>query len=114
MQAKKNPLGLNRLQLKTLTLFQALARLPGAAEPDGEGGARIHSLPHAHGDHFHLGPHVVMGADATGLANQAVWVALARKGLIAEAAFPLHLHLTAAGAAYETGLAGEILRGGDH
>ena len=69
---KKNPLGLNPLQLKTLTLFQALARLPEHADPAGDNGAiRIRDLPHPHGDHFHLGPQVVLSRDATGLGNPA-------------------------------------------
>jgi len=115
MPPKKNPLGLNPLQLKTLTLFQALAHLPEHGEPAGQsGGVRIRDLPHPHGDHFHLGPHqVVLSRDATGLANPAAWAALERKGLIV-GQFPHALVLTAEGLAYETGLAGTILHGSDH
>ena len=39
MTSKKNPLNLNALQLKTLTLFQELARLPNHGRPAPEPGA---------------------------------------------------------------------------
>ncbi len=116
MPAKKNPLGLNGLQLKTLTLFQALARLEGCAAPsdDGTGDIEIISLPHPHGDHFHLGHAVVASRDATGLENPAVWAALGRKGLIRSATPHDPLILTAAGLAYDTGLADHLLYRTDH
>src|SRR6266699_3689016 len=84
MPAKRNPLNLNPLQLKTLTLLQELARIAGkpAADDDAPGGLAITELPHAHGDHFHLGEAVVASRDATGLRNPGVWAALERKGLI--------------------------------
>jgi hypothetical protein len=113
MAAKKNPLNLNRLQLKTLTLLQELARDPNHGTPVESGGVRISQLPHPHGDHFHVGAYVALASDATGFANQAVWVVLERKGL-ARSAFPLAIELTAAGLAYDTGLRQEILHGGDH
>jgi hypothetical protein len=111
---KKNPLNLNPLQLKTLTLLQAIARLdqysqPGAAEGERE----ITSMPHAHGDHFHLGDALVMARDATGLNNGAVWTALERKGLV-KTNFPQSATLTSEGLAYDTGLAHEILHRADH
>jgi hypothetical protein len=56
---------------------------------------------------------MVSGRDATGLFNEAVWNALARKGL-ARAAWPETITLTADGLAYETGLAEEILHHGGH
>ena len=56
MPPKRNPLNLNPLQLKTLTLLQELARVAGRPVPEEEaGGVAITELPHAHGDHFHLG-----------------------------------------------------------
>ena len=82
MPPKKNPLKLNALQLKTLTLFQELARNPETStriEQTGE--VAITAMPHPHGDHFHVGKAVVLSRDATGLANPAVWNALERKGL---------------------------------
>jgi hypothetical protein len=112
MPPKKNPLNLNALQLKTLTLMQYLATLPGQGQPSAEG-IEIGGFPHPHGDHFHLGHFVVATRDATGLANQAVWVALERKGLI-KSRFPDSAILTAAGTAYETGMAEQILHGSDH
>jgi len=111
---KKNPLKLNPLQLRTLTLLQALAYVPEAASPgpqDGE--VTISRFPQPHADHFHLGEAVVMGRDATGLFNQAVWNALDRKGL-ARADWPNAVTLTAAGLAYDTGEARNILHRSSH
>ena len=114
MPAKKNPLSLNPLQLKTLTLLQALARLPGHGRPaDSEGAVLVTNLPQPHGDHFHLGDAVVMSRDASGLANSAAWAALERKGLI-KSMFPTAAILTPLGLGYETGLAGTILHRAQH
>ena len=114
MAPKINPLKLNPLQLRTLTLLQALAALPEASEQGpGEGEITIKAFPRAHADHFHLGEAVVSGHDATGLFNQAVWNALARKGLAASQ-WPESITLTAAGLGYETGLADAILHGSGH
>lgn len=114
MPPKQNPLKLNPLQLRTLTLLQAIARIPGAAQQAPNGEVAIRQFPAAHGDHFHLGDAVVAGKDATGLYNEAVWNALTRKGL-ARAEWPHQITLTQAGLAYDTGLAGEILhRGAAH
>ena len=114
MPDKQNPLKLNALQMRTLTLMQALARLPDAvAEGPGDGERTIIRFPHAHADHFHLGDAVVMGRDATGLFNQAVWNALSRKGL-ARADWPRAITLTLEGLAYDTGAAGEILHPAGH
>lgn len=114
MAKKNNPLNLNALQLKTLTLLQALAKLPDHGSPAEEPGAIIvRNLPHAHGDHFHLGPYVVLGRDATGLHNPAAWVALERKGLI-RSMFPMACVVTEAGLAYDTGLGPQLLHGSDH
>ena len=98
MATKKNPLNLNPLQLKTLTLLQELARFSGPA--DGDGSVRVDELPHPHGDHFHVGEGVASTRDATGLANQSVWIALERKGLI-RSEFPEAAIVTAEGLAYE-------------
>jgi hypothetical protein len=114
MPPKKNPLKLNPLQLKTLTLLQELARHPELSTPIPETGEVLLSqIPHPHGDHFHIGSKVVAGQDATGLHNPAVWIALERKGL-ARSSHPYALHLTRAGQDYDTGLAGQILHGTDH
>ncbi|HYD99654.1 MAG TPA: hypothetical protein VEH84_09740 [Alphaproteobacteria bacterium] len=112
MAEKSNPLGLNPLQLKTLTLLQVLAEFAGRDLPDGAG-RLIDSFPHAHGNHFHIGPGVVSGQDATGLSNRAVWQVLERKGLI-RSMFPEAAVLTPAGQAYETGLREQILHLGHH
>ena len=112
---KKNPLNLNPLQLKTLTLLQELAKLEGHHAPaEEEGHVRVFNLPHAHGDHFHLGPAaVVASSDATGLTNPAAWAALERKGLI-QSMFPAGAVLTPAGLAYETGMREAILHRAHH
>ncbi len=107
MAPKQNPLKLNPLQLKTLTLLQAIAEVAGEPLPDGS--MRLHQLPPAHGNHFHIGAAVVSGADATGLHNEAVWVALGRKGLVQAG-----MTITPAGLAYETGLRNTILHRADH
>ena len=114
MPPQKTPLGLNPLQLKTLTLLQALAKLDDYSHPgETEGERTITALPHAHGDHFHLGDALVMARDATGLQNQAVWTVLERKGLV-RTDFPQSATMTAEGLAYDTGMADEILHKGAH
>ena len=110
MANKKNPLGLNALQLRTLTILQAIAQIPEAVEAGpGTGEITILRFPQVHADHFHLGDRIVMRADASGLFNQAVWNALTRKGL-ARADWPNGITLTAGGLGYDTGPVGEILR----
>jgi hypothetical protein len=112
--ARPNPARLNPLQLRTLTLLQAIAQLPDAARPTPEGDTEILAFPHAHGDHFHLGEATVMGRDATGLENQNVWNALARKGLV-KCEWPHKIALTSEGLAYDTGIADQVLhRSGAH
>ena len=114
MAPKNNPLKLNPLQLRTLTLLQVLAQIPEAvAEGASEGEVTINRFPRAHADHFHLGDAVFMVSDASGLFNEAVWHALDRKGL-ARADWPKAITLTAAGLAYDTGDAREILHLSGH
>jgi len=113
MPAKRNPLNLNPLQLKTLTLLQALALLPDAKPGADEGSVVLSSLPDPHGDHFHLGAAVVAAKDATGLRNPAVWTALERKGLV-KTEFPRSATLLAAGRDYDTGLGEAILHRSGH
>ncbi len=114
MARKRNPLGLNKLQLRTLAVLQELARLRDHAVPaDDPGAIMVCNLPHPHGDHFHVGDRVVLARDATGLRNEAVWVALERKGL-AKSLFPMSIVLTAEGLAYDTGLRDRILLPMDH
>src|ERR1041385_8755991 len=114
MAPKRNPLNLNPLQLKTLTLLQELARIGGKPPPEDEpGGLTITELPHPHGDHFHLGDAMVAARDATGLRNPSVWAALERKGLI-RPKLPEAVILTAAGQHYDTGLTDAILHRASH
>jgi hypothetical protein len=100
MPAKKNPLNLNALQLKTLAILQELSQFFGP--PAGDGSVRIDEFPHAHGDHVHIGEAVAATRDLSGLANQAVWVALERKGLL-RSEYPQAAVLTETGLAYATG-----------
>src|ERR1700731_4245445 len=114
MQTKRNPLNLNPLQLKTLTLLQELARLAGKpAAEDEPGGLALSELPDPHGDHFHLGEAVVAARDATGLRNPSVWAALERKGLI-RPKLPEAVILTSLGQEYEAGLREVILQRPGH
>lgn len=113
MPPKRNPLQLNKLQLKTLALLQAIAEIDGMAARQDGGSIKILSLPHFHGDHLHLGSYTVMREDASGLRNDAVWVALARKGLV-DVSQPDSALLTPAGIAYDTGIRNDILHSADH
>lgn len=114
MPPRKNPLDLNPLQLKTLTLLQELASLEDHAQPAQEPGhVVVSNLPHPHGNHFHLGHAVVLSRDATGLSNPSAWTALERKGLI-RSHYPLAAVLTPEGLAYDTGLRDVILHRSDH
>jgi hypothetical protein len=109
---KANPLNLNTLQLKTLTLLQAVAEIPEAAQKDdATGHIKLTALPHAHGNHFHVGRYTVDAADATGLQNAGVWAALSRKGLV-ETNFPHDVTLTRDGAVYDTGMKDQMLHAG--
>jgi hypothetical protein len=109
MPPRRNPLQLNALQLKTLTLLQELAGLPAYSAPaEAPGEIAIAGLPQLHGDHFHLGDAVVASRDATGLHNPAVWAALERKGLVRS--LPRGgAALTPLGLDYPTGLRAAIL-----
>lgn len=110
MAPRKNPLKLNALQLKTLTVLQVMARDPNvaAAADEETGDIHIAEMPSPHGTHFHVGQGIVMARDATGLGNPSVFEALGRKGLI-RPAFPRGVLLTPAGADYETGLHDKII-----
>jgi hypothetical protein len=112
--AKKNPLKLNTLQLKTLVLLQQLARSPNHAQPgDEEGSVMVGNFPVAHGDHFHVGDAVVLARDASGLANANVFAILERKGLL-RSMHPMGAVLSAAALAYDTGLDDQVLHRSDH
>ena len=114
MPPKRNPLKQNKLQLRTLLLFQELARHPETATVDAETGeAMLSTLPHPHGDHVHIGSFVVSSGDASGFSNQSVWKALERKGL-ARSNFPLAITLTIDGLDYDTGLDEKLAHPSDH
>ena len=114
MVAKKNPLKLNKLQLRTLALAQVMAEDPSLVEVDDEtGDVTLLSLPHAHGDHVHIGAFSVSVRDISGFSNPAVWVALERKGL-ARNAGGATVTLTAFGVSYDTGLGHHFRQPSDH
>ena len=114
MSGKKNPLKLNKLQLRTLALAQVLARDPKTAKTNEETGeVELLSLPRVHGDHVHVGRFVVSAREASGFSNPAVLAAFKRKGL-AKDDNPLTLTLTAEGVAYDTGLGDRFLAESDH
>jgi len=113
MAPKRNPLALNPLQLKTLTLLQQLARLSDySTAGTEEGSVELTRLPHPHGDHLHIGEAVVATRDATGLRNPSVWLALERKGLVRST--PPTVILTALGMNYDTGMRERLLHSAEH
>jgi hypothetical protein len=113
MPPKANPLKLNGLQLRTLALAQVLARADGLARRDpATGEVRLAALPHAHGNHVHIGPFAVSARDASGFANPSVWVALERKGLARRDA--ASTVLTQAGMEYDTGFGDRFAAPSDH
>ncbi|MGH7045936.1 MAG: hypothetical protein ACREE2_06045 [Stellaceae bacterium] len=116
MPVKRNPLNLNSLQLKTLTLLQELARLPDYSRAGDEPGSiELLRLPYPHGDHFHVGEAVVASRDASGLRNPSVWAALERKGLIrSSGSSPPTAIMTLTGLGYDTGLRAAILHAASH
>jgi hypothetical protein len=113
MPPKKNPLGLNKLQLKALTLLQAYAETGQGVSDETDGEMTI-TVPPPHGDHFHVGEYVVFLKDATGLINKGVWAALERKGLIKPLVFPTICTLTWTGVDYDTGVRDSILHRSGH
>jgi hypothetical protein len=114
MPPKKNPLKLNKLQLRTLALAQVLARDPGSSNRDEDSGdVTINNVPRPHGNHVHVGPFVVAARDASGFANPAVWTALHRKGLVREAD-DFSVTLTPEGIGYDTGLGDRFVQTSDH
>jgi hypothetical protein len=114
---KTNPLKLNKLQLRTLALAQVLANDPKSGRRDDVSGeVTLMSLPRPHGDHVHIGGFVVAARDASGFANPAVWMVLARKGLT-RSADPnglIGVTLTADGLNYDTGLGDRFVAASDH
>jgi hypothetical protein len=114
MPSKKNPLKLNKLQLRTLALAQLLAQDSNLAQRDEATGAvTLLQIPHAHGDHLHIGQFVVSTREASGLSNPAVWAALVRKGLV-QTDGPIAVTLTAEGVSYDTGLGERFLAPSGH
>ncbi len=112
MAPRKNPLKLNKLQLRTLALAHVLARDQGRLD-EATGEVTLSQLPHPHGDHVHVGDLVVSAREASGFANPAVWNALARKDLVRidDAAA---ITVTALGMTYDTGLADRLIAPSDH
>ena len=114
MLPKKNPLKLNKLQLRTLLLFQEMARHPKTSIQTPETGeVQLSAMPHIHGNHVHIGDLVVSSSDASGFSNKSVWGALERKGL-ARSSFPLSITLTKEGIEYNTGVTEKMTQATDH
>ncbi|WP_025898274.1 hypothetical protein [Sneathiella glossodoripedis] len=112
--AKKPKVKLNPLQSKTLALLQVLAKDPDSSMPVPDSDdIRITKMPHAHGNHMHVGEFVVHSKDASGLENPSVWVALARKGLVRDT-YPQEIIITAIGLAHSTGLEDKFMSVSDH
>ncbi|MDF1747968.1 MAG: hypothetical protein P1V34_03740 [Alphaproteobacteria bacterium] len=114
MAQKTNPLKLNKLQARTLVLAQVIARDPNSSRTDdATGNVTLTRIPHAHGDHVHVGAFTVHARDASGFSNPAVWVALVRKGLVVSP--DMHaITLTPEGVAYDTGLGDQFMSESDH
>jgi len=113
-KSRPNPLKLNNLQVRTLALAQILAAdAPEASKDRSSGDIVIDRLPHAHGNHVHVGPYVVSARDASGFGNDAVWTALGRKGLARRDDLG-RVIITAAGVAYDTGLSDKFAQPSDH
>ncbi|MBT5074026.1 MAG: hypothetical protein HOJ34_00530 [Kordiimonadaceae bacterium] len=94
---------LNRLQNRTLALFQELSKSSEtSAAIEGSDDVSIMFLPKAHGNHVHIGNFVVSAKEASGFTNEKVWQALERKGL-AKSEYPFRLILTKEGLDYDTG-----------
>lgn len=110
---KRNPKNLNPLQLRTLTILQKMAEVMGEDSADIPGARVIGEAPHVHGNHLHIGDVLVSGRDATGLANEAVWVALERKGMV-KTLDDDRVAVLPEGLAYDTGMASQILHESDH
>ncbi|NQV44943.1 MAG: hypothetical protein HQ501_08570 [Rhodospirillales bacterium] len=114
MAMKKNPLKLNKLQLRTLALAQVIAEDPALTHHDeGSGDVTLLSLPHAHGDHVHIGAFSVNVRDISGFSNLAVWAVLERKGLARHTTGET-VTLTVEGLAYDTGLGHHFRKPSNH
>ncbi len=114
MPPKAKPLKLNPLQSKTLALLQILAKdADSSIHLEDSEDIRITRLPHAHGNHMHVGKFVVSSKDASGLSNQSVWAALARKGLVREN-WSEEIVITVEGLAFSTGLEDKFVSVSDH
>src|SRR3546814_614236 len=107
--AKKNPLKLNALKLRTLPILQQMARHPHPAQPGGEECVvLVTNCPTAHGNHVHVGDAVGLARDAGGRGNPNGLASLGRKGLL-RSRHPMGALLTAEALAYDTGLADQVL-----
>ena len=114
MPPKQNLLKLNKLQLRTLALVQVLAKDQKTGDCDKETGeVTIKHMPHAHGDHVHIGSLSVSARVASGLDNPAVWTALSRKRLV-RVGLNEAITLTLLGLSYDTGLNDQFIQVFDH
>ncbi len=108
------PVTPNAPQAQTLALLQQLAKHDDSSVTLEESSDRkITRLPHAHGDHMHVGDFVVSAKDGSGFNNPSVWIALARKGLIRDG-YPAEIVITEAGLNHATGLESKFMQHSDH
>ena len=71
MPLKQNPLRLNKLQLRTLSLAQVLTRDPNTGKLDeATGDVELLRIPQTHGDHVHVGKFVVSAQEASGFPTR--------------------------------------------
>ena len=95
-------------------LLQILAKdSDSSLKIDDSEDIKITQLPHAHGNHMHVGSYVITSKDANGLSNNAVWVALSRKGFVREN-WKDEIVITAEGLAFSTGLEEKFISASDH
>jgi len=111
---KKNPLQLNKLQLRTLALLQILAEEYHDKEtPYQNNGITVKNLPPLHGDHVHIGRFTVSSREISGFSNSSVLAALSRKKLI-DYSFPPSITITKEGLQYKTELIQKLKNLSDH
>ena len=108
MPIRKNPLRLNKLQLRTLALTQLMANDKEFSETNpGDGEVTVSTLPSPAGGTVQIGSIAVSARDASGLSNPVVWKALERKGIIRFDS-SLRIVVTATGLNYDTGLGDKL------
>ena len=108
MPMRKNPLRLNKLQLRTLALTQLMAKDKELSETNpGDDEVTVSTVPSPAGGTVQIGSIAFSARDASGLSNPSVWKALERKGIIRFDS-SLRIVVTATGLNYDTGLGDKL------